>query len=115
MLAKDAHPEAGYFYRSDHFPMAKRGVPMLYIDSGMDLVSGGPAAGERADSVYREVRYHQQADNFDPATWHFAGIAQDATVLYHLGLDLANSRDWPNYRANSEFRPIRDASAASRR
>ena len=115
VVARDPHPEAGYFYRSDHFPMAKRGVPMLYIDSGVDLVSGGTAAGEAADAAYRADRYHQPADAYDPTTWNLAGIAQDVTLLHRLGLELATSRDWPNYRQTSEFRPIRDASAAKRR
>jgi Zn-dependent M28 family amino/carboxypeptidase len=115
VVARDAHPEAGYFYRSDHFPMAKRGVPMLYVDTGVDLVSGGTAAGEAAGDAYRRDRYHQPADEYDAATWNFNGIAQDVAALHRVGLDLANSRDWPNYRATSEFRPIRDASAAARR
>jgi Zn-dependent M28 family amino/carboxypeptidase len=115
VVARDPHPEAGYFYRSDHFPMAKRGVPMLYIDSGVDLLTGGTSAGEAADAGYRRDRYHQPADEYDPATWNLAGIAQDVTVLHRLGLEVASSRDWPNYRATSEFRPIRDASAARRR
>jgi Zn-dependent M28 family amino/carboxypeptidase len=115
VIAKDPHPEAGYFYRSDHFPMAKRGVPMLYIDSGVDLVNGGTAAGDAADKAYREKAYHQPADEFDASTWSFDGIVADVTVLHRLALDLANSRDWPNYRPTSEFRPIRDRTAASRR
>jgi Zn-dependent M28 family amino/carboxypeptidase len=115
VVARDPHPEAGYFYRSDHFPMAKRGVPMLYIDTGVDLMSGGTAAGEANDAAYRRDRYHQQADEYDAATWSFDGIAMDAMVLHRLGLDLANSREWPNYRTSSEFRPVRDASAARRR
>ena len=115
VVARDPHPEAGYFYRSDHFPMAKRGVPMLYVDSGVELATGGSAAGEAADEAYRRDRYHQPADEYDPATWTFEGIVQDVTVLRQLGLALANSRDWPNYRPTSEFRPIRDASAATRR
>ncbi|HEX2195144.1 MAG TPA: M28 family metallopeptidase [Candidatus Limnocylindria bacterium] len=115
MIARDPHPEAGYFYRSDHFPMAKRGVPMLYIDSGVDLLTGGTAAGEAADAAYRRDRYHQPADEYEPAAWNLEGMAQDAAALHRLGLELANSRDWPNYRPTSEFRPIRDASAARRR
>lgn len=114
VIARDAHPEAGYFFRSDHFPMAKRGVPMLYIDSGVDLLTGGTAAGEAADSAYRQDRYHQPADEYDAATWKLEGMAQDMTGLARLGLELATSREWPNYRATSEFRPIRDASAARR-
>jgi Zn-dependent M28 family amino/carboxypeptidase len=113
-VARDPHPEAGYFYRSDHFPMAKRGVPMLYIDSGVDLLEGGTAAGSAADAAYRTDRYHQPADEYDAATWTFAGMAQDLGVLHRLGTELAMSRDWPNYRATSEFRPVRDASAARR-
>jgi Zn-dependent M28 family amino/carboxypeptidase len=114
VIARDPHPEAGYFFRSDHFPMAKRGVPMLYVDTGQDLLTGGVAAGEAADAAYRRDRYHQPADEYDPATWRFDGIAQDVGALYRIGLELASSRAWPNYRATSEFRPIRDRSAARR-
>jgi Zn-dependent M28 family amino/carboxypeptidase len=113
-VARDPSPEAGYFFRSDHFSMAKRGVPMLYIDSGLDLQSGGTAAGEAADAEYRRDRYHQPADEYDAATWNFTGMAQDLVVLHRLGTELAGSRDWPNYRTTSEFRPVRDASAARR-
>ncbi|MBA2688321.1 MAG: M28 family peptidase [Gemmatimonadaceae bacterium] len=115
VIRPDENPAAGYFYRSDHFPMAKRGVPMLYMDSGSDLIVGGNAAGTLADDVYRRDAYHQPADEYDAATWNFAGIAADVKVLYQLGTRLANSRDWPNYRTTSEFRPIRDRSASSRR
>ncbi len=114
VVARDPSPEAGYFYRSDHFSTAKRGVPMLYVDSGVELLSGGRAAGDAASAAYRRDRYHQPADEFDPATWNFQGMAQDVGVLHRLGLELANSREWPNYRTTSEFRSIRDASAARR-
>jgi Zn-dependent M28 family amino/carboxypeptidase len=111
----DPSPEAGYFYRSDHFPMAKRGVPMLYFGSGQDLVTGGTAAGKAAGDAYRKDKYHQPADEYDAATWDLTGIAEDVMVLHALGRELANSRDWPNYRTTSEFRPERDKSAAARR
>jgi Zn-dependent M28 family amino/carboxypeptidase len=114
VVARDAAPEAGYFYRSDHFPLAKRGVPMLYVDSGEDLLRGGRAAGAAAAAEYGRDRYHQPADEFDPATWNLAGIAQDAAVLLRMGRELAMSREWPNYRSTSEFRPVRDRSAARR-
>jgi Zn-dependent M28 family amino/carboxypeptidase len=114
VVTPDASPEAGYFFRSDHFPMAKRGVPMLYIDSGIDLLKGGVAAGKAADDEYRRDAYHQPADEYDAAKWDMSGIAEDMNVLHALGLELANSRDWPNYLPTSEFRSVRDASAAAR-
>jgi Zn-dependent M28 family amino/carboxypeptidase len=113
VMTPDATPEAGYFFRSDHFPMAKRGVPMLYMDSGIDLLTGGTAAGRAADVAYRRDAYHQPADEFN-ATWNLAGIAEDVAVLHQLGLQLANSRQWPNYRTTSEFRTVRDKSTTSR-
>ena len=115
VIRPDPSPEAGYFYRSDHFPLAKRGVPMLYVDSGQDLLTGGVAAAQAAEDAYRRDRYHQPADEFDAATWNFGGIAADAAVLHQLGWEIANSRAWPNYRTTSEFRPERDKTAAQRR
>ncbi|MEO8578086.1 MAG: M28 family metallopeptidase, partial [Gemmatimonadales bacterium] len=115
VIAPDPSPEAGYFFRSDHFPMAKRGVPMLYMDSGNDLVTGGKAAGEAFDAAYRRDAYHQPADEYNAAKWDLSGIAEDVSVLHALGWQLASSREWPNYRTTSEFRPVRDKSAAARR
>jgi Zn-dependent M28 family amino/carboxypeptidase len=115
VIAPDPNPAAGYFYRSDHFPMAKRGVPMLYMDSGTDLLAGGKEAGKLADDVYRRDAYHQPADEYDAARWKLDGVAEDVDVLWRIGTPLAHSSEWPNYRASSEFRPARDASAARRK
>ena len=87
---------------------------MLYMDSGIDLLNGGVAAGTAADDAYRKDQYHQPADNYEPTKWDLSGVAEDVTVLYTLGMQLANLRDWPNYLATSEFRPVRDKSAAMR-
>lgn len=110
----DPKPEAGYFFRSDHFPFAKRGVPALSFGSGNDWVDGGVKAGEASEAEYTEKAYHQPADEFDPK-WTFTGMARDLEVLYALGADLANSRTWPNWSADSEFRAARDKSAAERK
>ena len=110
----DPHPEAGYFFRSDHFPFAKRGVPALSYGSGNDLVAGGVAAGEAEGKAYTKDRYHQPADEWE-ASWTFAGMAHDLPILYKLGSELANSTRWPDWGKDSEFRPIRAASAAERR
>ena len=110
----DSHPEAGYFFRSDHFPFAKRGVPAVSFGSGDDLVKGGTAAGEAASKDYTANRYHQQGDEWQ-ADWSFAGMARDLGLLYKLGNELANSKRWPDWSKDSEFRAARDATAADRR
>ncbi|MEO7013655.1 MAG: M28 family metallopeptidase [Dokdonella sp.] len=110
----DPHPEAGYFFRSDHFPFAKRGVPALSWGSGNDWVDGGVEAGEAASKDYTSKRYHQPADEWD-ASWTFAGMVHDLPILYKLGNDLANSDRWPQWGADSEFRAAREATAAQRK
>jgi Zn-dependent M28 family amino/carboxypeptidase len=110
----DPHPEAGHFFRSDHFGFAKRGVPAFSWESGNDLVDGGLEAGEKARKEYVTNRYHQPADQWEPA-WTFAGMSHDLGVLYLLGSKLANSRQWPNWAADSEFRATRDATAGDRK
>lgn len=112
--APDPHPEAGHFFRSDHFPFAKRGVPAVSFGSGNDLVNGGVAAGEAAEKAYVTDRYHQPADEWQ-ADWTFAGMAHDLPLLYKVGSDLANSRRWPDWGKDSEFRAVRAQSAAERR
>jgi len=110
----DPKPEAGLFFRSDHFPFAKRGVPAVSYSAGQDWVEGGVAAGKAASDDYTAKRYHQQGDEWQP-DWKFAGAARDLEVLYTLGNQLANSRSWPNWSDDSQFRAPRDASAAERK
>jgi Zn-dependent M28 family amino/carboxypeptidase len=110
----DATPEAGYFFRSDHFPFAKRGVPAVSFESGDDWIAGGAAAGKAAAEAYNTNSYHQPSDQWS-ADWPFTGMQRDLHILYGLGLDLANARTWPNWSADSEFRAARDASAAKRK
>ncbi|UHQ23875.1 M28 family metallopeptidase [Lysobacter sp. 5GHs7-4] len=110
----DPKPEAGHFFRSDHFPFAKRGVPAISFGSGDDKVDGGRAAGEAAQQAYTADRYHQPADQWE-ASWSFTGMARDLELLYTLGNGLANSKRWPNWSQDSEFRAARDASAGERK
>ncbi|MFT3791793.1 MAG: M28 family metallopeptidase [Rudaea sp.] len=113
-FSEDPHPEAGHFFRSDHFGFAKRGVPAFSWESGDDLVNGGIEAGEKYRKDYTANRYHQPADEWEP-TWTFAGMSHDLGVLYQLGNKLANSREWPNWSADSEFRAVRDTTAGDRK
>lgn len=107
----DPSPQAGYYYRSDHFSLAKRGVPMFYIDSGQDLVDGGREAGAAWDAAYRDNAYHGPDDEYDP-NWDWSGALQDVQLFYRLGRMLAESDDWPNWYPDDEFRRVRDESCA---
>jgi Zn-dependent M28 family amino/carboxypeptidase len=106
-LIADPAPQVGAFYRSDHFPLAKMGVPALFAAAGFTGAS-------EASRVYVRDRYHQPTDDWD-ASWSMEGAAQDVQLLYGVGRDLAQSRDWPEWTAGNEFEAIREASAAKRR
>ncbi|WP_416465685.1 M28 family metallopeptidase [Sphingomonas sp. VDB2] len=110
----DARPEAGSFYRSDHFPMAKRGVPAISFNPGRELVNGGAERGKLLQDAYTKDRYHQPADEYD-ANWDTSSWVGDLTLLYNVGRRVADSHDWPNWSADSEFRATRDATAAQRK
>jgi Zn-dependent M28 family amino/carboxypeptidase len=110
----DAKPEAGLFFRSDHFSFAKRGVPAVSYGAGQDLVDGGVEAGRKLSAEYTAKRYHQQGDEWQP-DWTFAGASRDLEILWTLGSELANSRAWPAWGSGSEFGEIRKASDAARK
>jgi Zn-dependent M28 family amino/carboxypeptidase len=116
-VTPDAHPERGLFYRADHFPMARRGVPVLLLmalGGGPDLVQGGRAAGDRWVSDYTANCYHQTCDEWRP-DWDLRGAAQDVALAYSIGRELAFSGKWPAWSASSEFRAVREKSAGVRR
>ncbi len=110
----DPTPEAGHFFRADHFSFAKAGLPAITLSAGNDLVNGGLAAGKAHQEDYVAHRYHQPGDQWR-ADWDLSGEALDATLYYDLGRDLANSTEWPVWKAGSEFKAARDASATARR
>lgn len=108
----DPAPQAGYYYRSDHFSFAKRGVPMFYLDSGEDLVEGGREAGAAWAAMYRDEMYHGPDDEYDP-NWDWRGVAEDLELFYLLGRELAETDDWPKWLPGDEFRRIRDERCAA--
>jgi Zn-dependent M28 family amino/carboxypeptidase len=110
----DPSPQAGHFYRSDHFPFAKRGVPAISVGSGEDLVKGGKEAGQKAEEDYTANRYHQPADEWS-ADWDLSGQAQDIGLFYEVGADLASSKTWPEWQAGSEFKALRDQTKSDRK
>jgi len=103
----DPEPEKGYYYRSDHFSLAKVGVPSLYTDQGIDNVEHGEAWTRAREDEYRAQRYHQPGDEYSPS-WDLSGQAEDLQLLFTVGFRLARGREFPNWREGTEFKAIRD-------
>lgn len=112
VIKPDPTPEAGYFYRSDHISLAKKGVPMLYADGGEDMRDGGVAAGRAAAATYTAQRYHKPMDEYSD-DWNLSGFVEDIQALYAVGLGIADSDEWPTWYAGNEFEAARKASLAS--
>jgi Zn-dependent M28 family amino/carboxypeptidase len=110
----DPRPEAGSFFRSDHFPFAKVGVPAISFGGGRDLFVGGKEAGDAKSKAYTADKYHQPADEYDP-TWDPKGFVADGTLLFELGQRLANSRVWPAWKPGAEFKATRDKTQNQRK
>ena len=113
-FAPDPTPEAGHFYRSDHFPLSKAGVPATSFSPGDDLVNGGKEKGVALREDFNARKYHQPKDEWSPSL-DFSGEAQDVTLLYKVGRQLATSNEWPQWKADSEFKALRDKSAQARK
>ncbi|MDB5469902.1 MAG: M28-family zinc peptidase [Caulobacter sp.] len=113
-FSPDPNPEAGHFYRSDHFPFAKRGVPAISFGSGIDVIGAQPGEAKAWAEAYTKDKYHQPADEWS-ADWRMDGMVADLTLLHDLGSDLANSRIWPEWAEGSEFKATRDATKAERK
>lgn len=110
-LRPEPQPEKGFFFRSDHFNFAKRGVPALYTKLGIDDRERGAKWGQRQADEFVAERYHKPADEYAPGV-DLRGAVEDLQLLYRVGARLAAEKSFPNWREDSEFRAIRDRSRA---
>lgn len=107
-IAYEHHPEAGYYYRSDHFNFAKAGIPALYTETGVDVVGKGEEYGRQIEEEYRAKHYHRPSDEYDPKTWTLTGGIEDLKLLFKVGKRLAFENKWPQWKQGSEFKAARD-------
>ncbi|MES2330447.1 MAG: M28 family peptidase [Bacteroidota bacterium] len=107
-IAYESHPEAGHYYRSDHFNFAKAGIPALYVNNGIDVEGKGKAYGQKVDDDYNDKNYHRPSDSFDAASWTMAGGIDDLKLLFQVGKRLAFAEKMPEWKTGSEFKSIRD-------
>jgi Zn-dependent M28 family amino/carboxypeptidase len=107
-ILPDQEPEKGYFFRSDHFSLAKVGVPALYAEGGYDHMTKGKDYAMEQQEAYRANSYHAPSDEFDPTKWDLSGLVQDAALYLKIGARLANSNEFPKWKEGSEFKAVRE-------
>ncbi len=101
-FSPDGSPGQGFFFRSDHFPFAKVGVPALSIRSGSDYIGDGRIAAEKFSKDYSQNRYHQPSDEFREE-WVYDGMVQMLEVTLAIGLRASNVEKLPAFNAGDEF------------
>lgn len=108
VVAKDANPSAGFYYRSDHFNFAKVGIPALYTETGNDHISKGVEFGKAHKEAYNKDRYHATADNFEAGKWDLSGMVEDMRLLFAVGYRISMESTFPKWKDGSEFKAIRE-------
>jgi Zn-dependent M28 family amino/carboxypeptidase len=102
-LAVESQPDVrGSFFRSDHFPFARSGVPALSIKPGVDFVGRPKGWGEEQEGTYNQQRYHQPSDEYQP-TFRYTGMAQEVRVTVRVARAIANDPSLPRWLPSSEF------------
>ena len=106
-IAPELHPEAGRYFRSDHFNFAKVGVPSLTTGGGIDNIEKGKEYGKKFQDEFTEKYYHKPADQYDPNRWSLDGGLEDIELLFQVGKRLAFENSWPKWKDGSEFKALR--------
>ena len=106
-ISPEAHPERGLFYRSDHFSLAKAGIPAISIGRGTDFIGRSPEWGKQQDEDYTAHRYHQPSDEYRP-DFDLTGAVQLSEIVERFGVSLANASTVPTWNSDAEFKALRD-------
>jgi len=106
IVGLDPAPERGYFFRSDHFPMAKAGIPAVSLGSPTDYIGQDAEHGKRLADQYNENDYHQPSDDFR-TNWNYMGAVEDLQLLAELGWYVAMERVMPKYYPDDPFSQFR--------
>jgi Zn-dependent M28 family amino/carboxypeptidase len=113
-LAPDPESEKGFYYRSDHFEFAKQGVPALYTDKGVEYIDKPEGYSKQKRDEYTNIDYHKESDHVKP-DWDLAGAVEDAQLLFQVGYRVSQRRAFPEWKAGTEFKALRDDMMAGRR
>ncbi len=108
----DPESEKGYFYRSDHFQFAKKGVPALFLNAGIEYLGRASSYGPKKRREYRENDYHKVSDQIKPG-WNLAGAVEDLRLLSRVIYRVGQEEAIPTWTPGSEFAEIRRQSLSS--
>ncbi len=108
-ISFELHPEAGSYYRSDHFNFAKAGIPALYAKTGTDVIGKGKEYGKKLSDEYTAKNYHRPSDEYHPESWDLNGAIADLQLVFQVGKRLASEDKWPSWKQGSEFKALRDS------
>jgi Zn-dependent M28 family amino/carboxypeptidase len=114
VLVPDPEPEKGFFYRSDHFEFAKKGVPALYLDAGTQFIGKDSTYGIAKREEYTSRDYHKPSDDIK-SDWDLSGAVEDVRAFFQVGYRVANSDSWPTWKPGTEFKARRDSTLAAKR
>jgi Zn-dependent M28 family amino/carboxypeptidase len=103
----DPMPEKGSYFRSDHFPFARKGVPSIHAGGGVDFVGQPPEYGTRVLQDYIRNDYHKPSDRVRP-DWDLRGAVEDLTLYLQAGYEIASAPAWPEWKPGAEWKPLRD-------
>jgi Zn-dependent M28 family amino/carboxypeptidase len=112
VVGPDPEPGRGHFFRSDHFPLAKVGIPAVSLGDSKEFIGKDPAFAKRLVDQFVEKDYHQPSDEFH-TDWDYAGAIDDLHFLAELGWRIANDRRMPAYNAGDQFARPRAASTST--
>ena len=106
-ISYEPHPEAGSYFRSDHFNFAKVGIPALYAHGGIDVIGKGKEYGQQKEDDYTKNNYHRPSDEIDPS-WSFEGGIEELKLLFQVGKRIAFAEKLPAWKNGSEFKAVRE-------
>ena len=112
VVVPESFPDKGAYYRSDHFSLARIGVPSAYTDAGTD-VRGRPAGwGRRQQEAWEAAHYHQPSDDLTD-DWDLSGAVEDMQLLFLVGAKVADAPLGPTWRPGDEFEAARKKALAA--
>jgi Zn-dependent M28 family amino/carboxypeptidase len=112
VLQPDPRPENGGYFRSDHFPFAKQGVPAINAGGGADYIDRPSAEVRRLQDAYTAQHYHKPSDEYRP-DWDLRGAEQDLQIYFTMAWKIAHADRYPEWSAGSEFRARREQMMAA--